>query len=161
MPRLWKAAVHDHKQEVTRSILDAAESLASKGGIRSVTMSRIAETAGIGRATLYKYFPDLEAVLATWHERHVAKCLARFAEFRDSPEALSKRLWAVLHHYAMVQYGARATDISVLLHKQDYVQHAQREMLDLIKGLLAEGVRRVKFGVISIPMKRRSIASSH
>lgn len=34
-----------------------------------MTMSRIAEEIGIGRATLYKYFPDVEAILLAWHER--------------------------------------------------------------------------------------------
>ena len=32
-------------------------------GLASVTMSRIAEETGIGRATLYKYFSDVEAIL--------------------------------------------------------------------------------------------------
>jgi AcrR family transcriptional regulator len=36
-------------------------------------MSQIAAETGIGRATLYKYFPDVEAILVAWHERQVAE----------------------------------------------------------------------------------------
>ena len=39
-------------------------------------MSQIAEQTGIGRATLYKYFPDVEAILLAWHERQVTGHLA-------------------------------------------------------------------------------------
>jgi hypothetical protein len=28
---------------------------------------------GIGQATLYKYFPDIEAILHAWRQRHVAR----------------------------------------------------------------------------------------
>jgi AcrR family transcriptional regulator len=46
-----------------KAILDTTAALVAEGGLLSVTMSRIAEEAGIGRATLYKYFPDVEAIL--------------------------------------------------------------------------------------------------
>jgi hypothetical protein len=39
--------------------------------------------SGIGRATLYKYFPDVEAVLVAWHERQVAQHLDQLAKARD------------------------------------------------------------------------------
>ncbi len=49
--------------------LDATAALVAERGLRSVTMSQIAAQSGIGRATLYKYFPDVEAILLAWHER--------------------------------------------------------------------------------------------
>jgi AcrR family transcriptional regulator len=39
-------------------------------------MSDIAEATGIGRATLYKYFLDLETILSAWHQRQVEAHLA-------------------------------------------------------------------------------------
>ncbi len=35
-------------------------------------MLQIAEEAGIGRATPYKYFSDAEAILLAWHERQIS-----------------------------------------------------------------------------------------
>ena len=49
--------------------METAGRLAISHGLLSVTMSQVAEEAGIGRATLYKYFPDVESILAVWHER--------------------------------------------------------------------------------------------
>jgi len=52
-------------------------------GPMSVAMSAIAQRAGIGRATLYKYFPDVEAILVAWHERD-------FAQHREQLQGLAE-----------------------------------------------------------------------
>lgn len=57
--------------------------LVTEHGLSAITMSRIADEAGIGRAKLYKYFADLEAILAAWHQRHAAEHLVRLAALRD------------------------------------------------------------------------------
>ncbi len=60
VPRLWSETIEDHRREVRAAILDATWALVTERGLTSVTMSQIAEETGIGRATLYKYFPDVE-----------------------------------------------------------------------------------------------------
>ena len=75
MPRLWKSTVDSHRRQVRDAILDAAASLVNKHGLSSVRMAHVAEETGIGRATLYKYFPDVEAILFAWHERQVTSHL--------------------------------------------------------------------------------------
>ena len=69
MPRLWKDTIEEHKAEVRVAILDAVASLVSAHGLHGVSMSALAEKSGVGRGTLYKYFPDLEAAVLAWHER--------------------------------------------------------------------------------------------
>src|SRR5450432_146383 len=61
------------------AILDSAAALVAERGLSSVKMSRIAEKTGIGRATLYKYFSSVEAILTAWHERHVTSHLEHLA----------------------------------------------------------------------------------
>jgi len=61
-------------------------------GLASVTMSQIAAQTGIGRATLYKYFPDVEAILAAWHQRQVARHLNQLARVRDQGGSAGERL---------------------------------------------------------------------
>jgi AcrR family transcriptional regulator len=81
---------------VRDAILDTTAALVAANGLLSVTMSQIAEATGIGRATLYKYFPDVEAILVAWHERQVTAHLAQLAELRDQAGDLasgSKRCW--------------------------------------------------------------------
>jgi hypothetical protein len=77
VPRLWTDTITAHRAAVQDAVLDAAAALAAEHGPASVTMSQIAEQAGIGRATLYKYFPDVEAILIAWHQRHITRHLAQ------------------------------------------------------------------------------------
>jgi len=58
--------MQSHRQEVRQAILDAVGQLVEQQGLLALTMSEVAERAGIGRATLYKYFPDVQTLLAAW-----------------------------------------------------------------------------------------------
>lgn len=53
-------------------ILDAAQSLILKHGLRGTSMEAIARDAGIAKPTLYAYFPDKAAVFAALIERMIA-----------------------------------------------------------------------------------------
>ncbi|HZA80384.1 MAG TPA: helix-turn-helix domain-containing protein, partial [Actinomycetes bacterium] len=85
MPKLWDETIEAHRLQVREAILDTTAALVASHGLRSVTMSEIAERTGIGRATLYKYFPDVEAILLAWHERQITTHLAQLEELRDQP----------------------------------------------------------------------------
>ncbi|RUV80905.1 TetR/AcrR family transcriptional regulator, partial [Mesorhizobium sp. M5C.F.Ca.IN.020.14.1.1] len=71
MPKLWNETIDAHRRAVRDATLDATAALVAERGLLSVTMAKIAEETGIGRATLYKYFRDVEAILVAWHERQV------------------------------------------------------------------------------------------
>lgn len=64
MPKLWNQTIEAHRQSVQDATMETTAQLVAEGGLRGVTMSEIAERSGIGRATLYKYFPDVESILA-------------------------------------------------------------------------------------------------
>ncbi|MFB6830027.1 TetR/AcrR family transcriptional regulator [Streptomyces hydrogenans] len=51
-------------------ILAAAERLFAEGDPRTVTMDRIAKAAGVGRATLYRSFPDPSSVAVALLDEH-------------------------------------------------------------------------------------------
>jgi AcrR family transcriptional regulator len=94
VPRLWNDTIQAHRAAVRDAILDTTAALVSEHGLLSVTMSQIAEATGIGRATLYKYFPDVEAILVAWHERQVTAHLTQLAELRDQAGDPGQRLQA-------------------------------------------------------------------
>src|SRR5215813_5174727 len=104
VPKLWNETIEAHRREVGEAILDTTRALVAKHGLRAVTMSQIAEETGIGRATLYKYFPDVESILIAWHERHVAGHLAQLAALRTAPGDPVPRLEAVLQAYALIRH---------------------------------------------------------
>lgn len=140
VPKLWTETVTEHRRAVRQAILDTTAALVTEHGLASVTMSQIAEQAGIGRATLYKYFPDVDAILIAWHHQHVAAHLEQLTQLRDGPGDASTRLAAVLETYALIahQRGRRGTDLSALVHRGEHVAHAQRQLIDLIRDLLTE-----------------------
>ncbi|CAN5571363.1 hypothetical protein BH24ACT13_BH24ACT13_07690 [soil metagenome] len=140
MPRLWNETIEAHRRDVRAAILDATWSLVSEHGLLSVTMSQIAEETGIGRATLYKYFPDVEAIVVAWHQRHVARHLEHLTELRDRAGDSGQRLEAVLEAYALIaHYRERhVADLSPLLHRGEQVARAQQQVTDVIRDLLSE-----------------------
>src|SRR5215213_4907635 len=105
VPNLWNETIEAHRAAVREAILDTAMVLVSEHGLRSVTMSQIAEKTGIGRATLYKYFPDVESILLAWHERQVDRHLEQLAAVRDRPGLPGARLEAVLEAYALILHA--------------------------------------------------------
>lgn len=140
MPKLWTETVESHRIEVREAILDAAGELVHSQGMLAVTMSQIAEVAGIGRATLYKYFADAEEVLSAWHGRHVTAHLDELASVGDRGGAPVDRLRAVLSAYARIctERGCHHSELRVALHRSDAVTAVQQQLLDLVTGLVSE-----------------------
>ena len=144
MPRLWNDTIDAHRRAVRDATLDAAAALVAEHGLRGVTMSRIAEKTGIGRATLYKYFPDVESILLAWHERQVGQHLDHLTHVRDHAGDPGQRLEVVLRAYAHVARESRRhhdTELVATLHRSEHTTEAGRRLRDLMCDLIAEGGR--------------------
>jgi AcrR family transcriptional regulator len=153
VPKLWSETIAAHRREVRDAILDATVALVGEHGLAAVTMSQIAEATGIGRATLYKYFPDVEAILAAWHERQVNAHLEQLAAVRDRAGTAGGRLAAVLEAYALMtheprgRHGTQLGEVAARLHRDEpqhgqhrgaHVARARRQLSDFLRDLLAE-----------------------
>lgn len=144
MPRLWNETIEAHRHQVRDAILDTTSALVFEHGLRSVTMAQIAEKAGIGRATLYKYFPDVDAILHAWHQRQITAHLAELTEARDAVSDPGQRLYVVLQAYAQIahQTGHRHdTEIGRLLHRDEHLADTQRQLHDLVTSLIADAAQ--------------------
>ncbi len=139
VPKLWTDTIEAHRSAVREATLNATAALVAEQGLSAVTMSRIAEETGIGRATLYKYFPDVETIMTAWHERHIAQHLQQLTAIRDQAATPTARLRAVLKHYADVSYQRHDTELVALLHRGQHVVRAQHQLRDLIRDLVIEG----------------------
>jgi AcrR family transcriptional regulator len=139
MPRLWDETIEAHRRAVRDATLNTTAALVAQHGLASVTMSQIAEQTGIGRATLYKYFPDVEAILVAWHERLVTGHLAQLASVRDRPGRAGERLEAVLETYALILHEHHRGELAALLHQGAHVARAHQHLSDFIRDLLTQG----------------------
>lgn len=66
----------DHEDSNARSrnaIIDAGEMLFLERGIASTTMGDIAESAGVSRVTVYRYFPDRNTIASEVYRRMTAE----------------------------------------------------------------------------------------
>ncbi len=139
VPKLWSDTIEAHRRAVRDATLETTAALVAERGLTSVTMSQIAQQTGIGRATLYKYFPDVESILVAWHERLVSGHLNQLTEVRDQASNPGQRLEAVLHAYALMTYERpRGSELAALVHHGEHLAHAQRHLRDLIRQLLAD-----------------------
>jgi AcrR family transcriptional regulator len=142
VPKLWNETIEAHRREVRDAILDTTAALVAEHGLRSVTMSQIAEETGIGRATLYKYFSGVDAILFAWHERQITSHLEYLGEVRDQAGDAGGRLEAVLEAYALISHeshGHHDTELAAFLHRDEQVGRARRQLHHMIRDLLTEG----------------------
>ena len=141
VPKLWNETIEEHRAAVRAAILRTTAALALEHGLTSVTMSQIATAAGIGRATLYKYFPDVESILLSWHEQQISAHLQQLADVRDNAGGPDRQLGAVLEAYAHNAFQRHDTELGGLLHRGEHLAAAQRHLHDLITELIAAGVQ--------------------
>jgi AcrR family transcriptional regulator len=143
MPKLWSETIEAHRRDVRQAILDTAAALVAEHGLLSVTMSQIAEETGIGRATLYKYFPDVESILFAWHEQQITNHFLELEEVRDRGGTARERLEGVLERFARISHEARGhhdSELARFLRRDEHVANAQDRVQQLIAELIAEGV---------------------
>ena len=141
MPKLWSDTIEAHRRTVHDAILDSTWALVSDRGLLAVTMSQIAQEAGIGRATLYKYFPDVEAILQACHRRLVTAHLQHLDALRRGAGKPYERLAAVLTAYALIGHHRERhgpQELAALLHRGERIAEAQQQLVDLLRGVLVE-----------------------
>ncbi len=138
MPKLWKETIEAHRQEVRDAILDTAATLVSEKGLRSVTMAQIAGATGVGRATLYKYFSGVEAILEAWHQRHVTRHLDHLGAIQREARPARDRLEEVLETYALIGYEHHGNELAALVHQGEHVARARQHLKKLVQDLLTE-----------------------
>jgi len=141
MPKLWSATIDAHRRDVRDAILDATAKLVAERGLSAVAMSEVAEVSGIGRATLYKYFADVPAILTAWHERQVSAHLAELETVREQSGNAGDRLGLVLERFAMISHEHHDTELVALLHRGDHMVHAHDRLRAMVRDLIAEGAK--------------------
>lgn len=139
VPKLWQESIEAHRSSVRDAALDATAALVMEHGLAAVTMSRIAQDTGVGRATLYKYFADVDALLEAWHQRHVQKHVASLAKASERAGPPVDRLHTVLTTYAEASRRHRGHELASLLHQGEHVVRAQEHLRQLVADLIATG----------------------
>src|SRR5215216_4672587 len=143
VPKLWTETIEGHRHAVREATMKTTARLVAEQGLRSVTMSQVAEETGIGRATLYKYFPDVDAILLAWHERQITQHLHYLEEVRDQARGALERLEAVLAAYALISHeshGHGDSQLASFVHRDEHVARAEHQLRSLIRALVSDAI---------------------
>jgi len=94
----------DDVNETRRRIVEAAVELHGSIGPAGTTISAVAERAGVQRSTVYRHFPDEEALFGActscWLSEHPWPEYLRWKEIDDPAERLARALVEVYEFYA-------------------------------------------------------------
>lgn len=103
-----RAPVQARSRETVNRILDAAAAIVDEHGVEAATTRAIADRAGVSYPSLYRFFPDREAILGELLERLCAELDARCVE--------AERTWRVTS-------VAELLNNEIALHVYYYRQH--------------------------------------
>ena len=127
------------KQETRRTISDIATALFAQRGFDAVTISQVAEAAGVSKMTVTNYFPRKEDLVYD-RAQHIISGLAAAARDRHPGESL---LDAVRRDYAEamarrdVTLGVAGQRFAAMVAGSPVLTSRFREILDLREAALA------------------------
>ena len=87
----------EKRDHVRRHIFQAASKLFIRNGFHETSMRQIAEEAGMGKSTIYGYFPRKEEILLFFIEEEMVGSHAMAARVADKSLHASDKLRVILH----------------------------------------------------------------
>ncbi len=136
----------DRRTRTVHGILAAAMQAMAQEGIAGLTMSTLAQRAGVSRQTLYNYFPDIDAVLAGLvqaGDEGTAELAARLEAEADPTAALGLFVETVVasvaagHPSPLALTAALPATLRAAMAAHE--EQAQRLVIDIIRRGQAEG----------------------
>jgi AcrR family transcriptional regulator len=124
-------------------IMAAAFALSAERGISGVTMSAVADHAGVARQTLYNHFPDVESIVVAAYELHHEASVAGLNQVLAAADGpVAKLAQFIRYQVAAVAHGhhgaVHVSSLSPGAQQRIHLLHAQ--VIDMISDILIDGV---------------------
>jgi AcrR family transcriptional regulator len=121
-------------------IIHATLTLISEHGLGAVTMSRVADVAGVARQTLYNHYGDIDSIVAAAIDQHNRESIDLLEAALQIAESPTDKIEQMVRHFVMVGShahhasdfgGGLSADVRVRLdiYKEAVEQHI-RDILD-------------------------------
>jgi len=135
-----------------QEILKAASKVFAKRGFQKTLMEDVAGQAGIGKGTIYRYFPGKEDLYFSILDQAISDltdCLSRDVRKKEPPEAKLRKMVSDMTGLLM-----NNRSLMVLLHEIEgskmKTRHAHfkqnnAKIDDLVAGVIADGIRQKLF----------------
>jgi AcrR family transcriptional regulator len=142
MTSRWAQSRADHKTQQAADIARAAFGLLIREGTAGLSMAAIADAAGVARQTLYRYYPDLDAVLVGI-ARLVAESehdLADAVLASDDPDVQLETFIRTVFSTAPGHPSPAAIEALLPPEARELVADHEHRLIQLVAGILRRGV---------------------
>lgn len=116
VPQNWDDTRAAHRDRQRDRIIGAAMSLVADKGLPEVSMVDVAKRAEIGRATLYKYFPSVEQIVAahviSTVEQHHSRLEVALADVADPLDRLRTFVTLLLDYFSSEEHRSAASSVN-------------------------------------------------
>src|SRR3954452_1753677 len=94
------------KQEAREIILRGVEKLLARHGYRKMTMDQLAQEVGIGKGTIYLYFPSKEELVLSHIDAIVDEVCQRLGEIAATRREPEQKLLDMLVERVLIRFDA-------------------------------------------------------
>ncbi|HBY47082.1 MAG TPA: TetR/AcrR family transcriptional regulator [Thermomicrobiales bacterium] len=149
MPRISEATIAKHRHRTETALLDAWGGLLDERGYSDITLTLVAERAGVVRNTVYGYFPDKEHLLLAYLTREVGRFMDGATAAVDEAVGARARLRVLVDHqarYFATNAGA-GQDLAGIASPDRYPDFAAcfAPVRDLLVRIIREGIHEGVF----------------
>jgi AcrR family transcriptional regulator len=154
--------VREDARHNRQRILDAAHEVFTQRGL-DVPMATLARRAGIGVATLYRHFPNREALLTAVFDRHLTQCVTVVDDALADPDPWQSFRTAVETLAAMQATGhelttAFATALPNALDHGTRRRDTERKLTELIRRAKTTGRLRADFRIEDLVLLLKAVS---
>lgn len=132
-------------------ILDALQNLLETKDIQDISVSEIAQSAGIGKGSIYYYFPSKDAILEALIQRNYEKPIETAKNLANqthvSPFTRMAMIFQACRNSSseFLRHGKQTSESSAqnmsLLH-QKYLNHLITELKPALTSIIEQGIQR-------------------
>ena len=114
-------------------IIHASFTLISEYGLGGVTMSQVADAAGVARQTLYNHYADIDSIVASMIERHNRESIDLLEGSLRIAESPTDQLEQMVRHFASIGASSHhSIDLSDALAAE--LRNSLNEYQDLVEA---------------------------
>lgn len=157
------------EEEIDRrrhEIFQSSVALIFKQGFAATSMQEIARAAGVGKSTLYDYFPTKDHVLLFVFEEELGSMQERAEDLAAQAIPVQEKLTKVLETHLEFLIKNKNFNREISLHALHLEQVGQRRILkkryayqDLLRGIVEQGVQEGIFRPINTRLTVRLLIS--
>lgn len=147
-----------------KEIFNASVHLFLNKGFNETSMREIAEAAGIGKSTLYDYFPSKDDILLSFIEDELQKLTEEVEEIANRKVETLEKLRQVM--FAYMEYLATNEDFYMKLSLEvqrlaqeslERIQRKRHALQDMVRSIIEEGIREGCFRPVDSLLATRVI----